>query len=83
MGALGGPFALSRPAISKHVKVLEKAGLMSRSVDGRVHRCRLSPKQLERAAVYLDHYRTFWSERLDALARFVEPPARRRRKRSG
>ncbi len=85
VGSLAEPFDMSLPAISKHVKILENAGLVSRAVDGREHYCRLSPKALQNAAAYLDHYRTFWNQRLDSLARFLEPPkrSRSRRKRNG
>ncbi len=86
IGSLAEPFDMSLPAISKHVKILENAGLVSRAVEGREHYCRLSPKALQNAAAYLNHYRTFWNQRLDSLARFLEPPKRRprsRRKRNG
>ncbi len=86
VGSLATPFNMSLPAVSKHVKILENAGLVSRAVEGREHYCRLTPKALQTAAAYLDHYRTFWNQRLDSLARFLEPSTRRsrsRRKRNG
>lgn len=79
VGTLAEPFDMSLPAISKHIKALEQAGLVSRSIEGRVHTCKLSPKALQGAAAWLDHYRTFWTHRLDALARFVEKPKRSKR----
>jgi DNA-binding transcriptional ArsR family regulator len=79
---LAAPFAMSLPAVSKHLQVLESAKLIERAVDGRVHRCSLAPEPLREAERWLDYYRGFWHERLDALARYVEdkPPAPRKRK---
>jgi len=79
---LAAPFAMSLPAVSKHLRVLEGARLIERTVDGRVHRCSLAPEPLREAERWLDYYRGFWNERLDALARYVEekPPAPRKRK---
>ena len=67
VGALAKPFAISRPAISKHLRVLEGAGLVRRTRDGRVSRCRLDPKPLKDAADWVEHYRAHWEERLDRL----------------
>ena len=67
VGALAKPFAVSRPAISKHLRVLEQAGLVRRTRDGRVSRCRLDPKPLAAAADWLEHYRRFWEQRFDRL----------------
>ena len=69
---LAQPFHMSLPAVSKHVRVLETAGLVQREVDGRVHRCSLSPTALREADAWLTHYRSFWQQSLDALARHVE-----------
>lgn len=69
---LAEPFAMSLPAVSKHVRVLESAGLVTREVDGRVHRCSFDPAPLREADAWLAHYRGFWGETLDALADFVE-----------
>lgn len=65
------PFSVSLNAISKHVMVLERAGLVLREVQGREHLCSLNPRPLEDAASWLDHYRQFWEIRLDALERYV------------
>jgi DNA-binding transcriptional ArsR family regulator len=65
------PFPVSLNAISKHVMVLERAGLIHREVIGREHRCSLRVKPLREAAAWLDHYRTFWEARLDALERHL------------
>jgi len=58
-------------AISKHVMVLERAGLVRREVQGREHLCRLEARPLEDATAWLEHYRQFWEVRLDALERYV------------
>jgi len=69
---LAKPFEISLPAVSKHIKVLERAGLVIRSVDGRLHRCSLGAAPLKGVAAWLDPYRVFWTHTLDALARFAE-----------
>jgi DNA-binding transcriptional ArsR family regulator len=65
------PFPVSLNAISKHVMVLERAGLVRREVQGREHLCRLEARPLEDATAWLEHYRQFWEVRLDALERYV------------
>jgi DNA-binding transcriptional ArsR family regulator len=67
VGALAGRFAISFNGVSKHVKVLERAGLVRRRVRGREHWLRLRPQPLREASRWLEHYRTFWNARLDAL----------------
>jgi DNA-binding transcriptional ArsR family regulator len=67
IGQLAGPLPVSLAAASKHVAVLERAGLVSRTVHGRTHVCRLTPGPLASAAAWLDTYETYWNERLDAL----------------
>ena len=69
IGDLARPFPVSFNAVSKHVKVLEGAGLIRRRVVGRRHFCAVEPKALEDAAAWLAHYRAFWTVRLDALER--------------
>ncbi len=64
---LAEPFAMSLAAASKHIKVLEHAGLIDREVRGRTHVCRLSPRPLSDAHAWLSFYERFWTERLDAL----------------
>jgi DNA-binding transcriptional ArsR family regulator len=65
------PFPVSLNAISKHVMVLERAGLIQREVVGREHRCSLRVRPLRDAAEWLDHHRAFWEARLDALERHL------------
>lgn len=72
VGELAEPFEVSRPAVSKHLRVLERAGLVQRERDGRVSRCALDGTALREAAEWLNAYRVFWKGRLDALARYVE-----------
>ncbi len=68
---LAAPFRMSLPAVSKHLRVLERAGLLSRNIDGRFHRCRLLATPLNEAAVWLESYRRFWEQQFDALAHFL------------
>ena len=82
---LARPFAISLPAVSRHLKVLEQAELIERRVDGRLHHCTLDVAALREAESWLQHYRGFWEDTLQALAEHVEgesSPARRNRKRS-
>jgi DNA-binding transcriptional ArsR family regulator len=67
---LAEPFAMSQPAISKHLKVLERAGLVSRGRDAQRRPCRLEARPLKQATDWLENYRLYWEEsyqRLDAL----------------
>ena len=68
---LAEPFAMSLAAASKHIKALEKAGLIRREVRGRTHLCRLDPGPLASAHQWLDFYKRFWTARLDALERLL------------
>lgn len=87
VGSLAADFPISFNGVSKHVKVLERAGLVRRRVDGREHWLTLDPKRLEAASRWLDEYREFWEQRLDALESILadapsgcEKPGRGRRK---
>ncbi|MBE7199750.1 MAG: winged helix-turn-helix transcriptional regulator [Parafilimonas terrae] len=64
---LAEPYAMSLAAASKHVKVLEGAGIIQRRIAGRVHRCSLERQPLAQALSWLRSYTEFWDERLDAL----------------
>src|SRR6185295_1548035 len=66
------PFAVSLPAIMKHLDVLARAGLIERAKTGRTVRCTLKAQPMETALQWLTRYERFWSKQLDALARFVE-----------
>jgi DNA-binding transcriptional ArsR family regulator len=61
-------FDISLPAISKHLHVLERSGLIARTKDARVHRIRLDARSLKDAADWIEHYRVLWERQLDALA---------------
>lgn len=64
---LGRRHSMSQPAISKHVKVLERAGLVTRTRDGRRHRLRVNPQPIEEARTWIDHYAQFWKDQFDAV----------------
>jgi DNA-binding transcriptional ArsR family regulator len=68
---LAKPFAMSLAAASKHIKVLEGAGLIAREVRGRTHVCRLEPGPLASAHEWLGFYERFWTSRLDILDRLL------------
>jgi DNA-binding transcriptional ArsR family regulator len=69
---LAQPFAMSLPAIMKHLDVLSDAGLIAREKTGRTVACRLTAKPMEQAMDWLNRYQRFWSDTLDRLAAFVE-----------
>src|SRR5262245_29431079 len=80
---LGKPFAMSQPAISKHLKVLERAGLISRGRDAQMRPRRLEAKPLAEASVWLEVYRSFWEsqfQRLDALLEELKSPEKKRKR---
>ena len=64
---LAEPFAMSMPAVSKHLKVLERAGLIARSRHAQWRPCRLAPEPLKEVADWVEHYRRLWEDRLDRL----------------
>jgi len=69
---LAEPFAMSLPAVSKHLRVLEDAGLLKRNRLGREHHLELEPKPMKEAQVWIDQYKKFWEGSLDALADYLE-----------
>lgn len=69
---LAEPFALSGPAITKHLKVLERAGLISRSREGQQRPCRLEPGALAPAADWIEQYRAMWEAQLDRLDAYLK-----------
>ncbi len=77
---LVAPFDMSQPAISKHLKVLERAGLISRGREGQRRPCRLEPKALATAADWLEDYRKFWEDSFEALDEVLEDMKKRRKK---
>lgn len=69
---LAKPHAMSLPAVSKHLRVLEKAGLLRRRRYGRVHEMQLDAKPLRQAAQWVEEYRKFWQGSLDRLSEYLE-----------
>jgi len=82
---LARPFPVSQPAITKHLKVLERAGLISRSRDAQRRPCRLRPEAIKDVADWTETYREFWEERYDRLDSYLEQMKGKERKhgRSG
>ena len=72
VGELAEPYAISAPAISRHLRVLERAGLLERRVEGRVHHCRLRTQPLATAQDWMAVYRGFWEGQFDRLAAFLD-----------
>ncbi len=68
---LAAPFAMSLPAVSKHLKVLEQAGLISRSREAQYRPCRLEADQLRPVDAWLENYRALWSARFDRLEDYL------------
>jgi DNA-binding transcriptional ArsR family regulator len=77
---LAAPYEVSLNAISKHVKTLEKAGLLRREVRGREHLCHLDATHLEDVQHWIGYYTRFWSERLDALDQHLAKQPKRTRR---
>ena len=69
---LAEPFNVSLPAISKQLRVLERAGLLTQEKDGRVRRCRLDASPMKEASEWIARYRRFWEAQLDSLAGYLD-----------
>ena len=83
---LAKPFAMSQPAVSKHLKVLERAGLISRGRDAQRRPCRIEGKPLADISGWLENYRRIWEEnfqRLDALLEELQAPEKKTTPRKG
>ena len=80
---LARPHSMSLPAVSKHLRVLEKAGLLRRRRYGRVHQLRLEAKPLKQAALWVEEYRKFWEESFDRLAAYLEKTGETSPKKGG
>jgi DNA-binding transcriptional ArsR family regulator len=72
IGELSAPFEISKPAISKHMKILETAGLIQRRISGRQHQCTLTTAGLKTAEEWLNFHRKFWESRFDALTDLLQ-----------
>jgi DNA-binding transcriptional ArsR family regulator len=77
VGELAEPFAMTRPAISKHLDVLERAGLVHRIPDGRVNRCHFDGAPLNDAVALMERYAQYWNGQLDALKTYLERETKR------
>jgi DNA-binding transcriptional ArsR family regulator len=82
VGDIAEPFQMSLAAVSKHLKVLEKAQLIKRRIEGRQHHVQLNARKLSSALEWLRFYEQFWTERLDALERALGKPHRSSKARS-
>jgi DNA-binding transcriptional ArsR family regulator len=78
---LAEPFDLSLPAISKHLKVLQKAGLISQGREAQWRPCRLEAKPLKQAAEWIDHYREYWEASFDKLDSYLQDIQKKEKKR--
>ena len=72
VGELAEPFAMSLPAVSKHLKVLERAGLITRGREAQWRPCRLKADPMKDAVAWLEQYQRFWDERLDRLEGYLQ-----------
>ncbi len=72
IGELAAPFEISKPAISKHMKILENAGLIERTITGRQHQCTLTTSGLKTAEDWLNFHRRFWESRFTALSELLQ-----------
>ena len=81
VGDLAKPFDISGPAISKHLKVLERAGLIARSREAQWRPCRIEPRALKSVDDWLKRYRRFWEERFDRLDEYLRELQAKEKKR--
>ena len=79
---LAKPFKMSLPAVSKHLKVLQRAGLVVQSREAQWRPCRLEAKPLKDAADWFEHYRAYWEHSFDELSRYLQKVQSKRRKRA-
>ena len=77
VGDLASPFEISLPAVSRHLKVLERAGLIARETDAQWRVCRLRGRRLREAHGWLERYRRYWESSLDRLAEYLEKGGKR------
>ncbi|HET7815592.1 MAG TPA: metalloregulator ArsR/SmtB family transcription factor [Candidatus Baltobacteraceae bacterium] len=71
IGEIGKEFPISQPAISKHVRILEDAGLLERTIEGRVHYCTLAPHTMEQVLKWIERQRRYWNAALDRLEKIL------------
>jgi DNA-binding transcriptional ArsR family regulator len=80
VGELARPFQISLPAVSKHLNVLEDAGLLAREKQGRIIKLHLDPAPLISTAAWIDEHRSLWETQLDALSTYIETIAKEKGK---
>lgn len=83
VGELASPFSITLAAASKHIKVLERAGLVRRRVEGRTHICSLEARPMHAGMEWIRHYEKYWNERLDVLQGLLEADAAADRRAKG
>ncbi|WP_433973846.1 ArsR/SmtB family transcription factor [Tunturiibacter lichenicola] len=79
---LAAPFEMSMPAVSRHLKVLERAGLISRGREAQWRPCKLNPKPLKEAAEWLEEYRQFWEQSFDRLEEYLKTMQAKEKRRN-
>ncbi len=72
VGELAEPLPMSLPAVSKHLKVIERAGLLTRNKEGRIHQLRLTPRVMDEAEEWMARTRAFWEALLDKLEKYLK-----------
>ncbi len=72
VGELVEPLSISGPAVSRHLRVLERAGLLERTKTGRMRVCKFQPQPLDNATAWIEKHRAFWDDKFDALTRYFE-----------
>ncbi len=77
---LGETFEATKQSISKHLKVLESAGLIKKTKDGRIQHCKINPEAIEQVQKVMEQYSRFWSAQLDSLEQFIETVAQNEKK---
>ena len=80
---LAEPFRMTLPAVSKHLKVLQRAGLISQSREAQWRPCRLEAKPLKDAAIWIEHYRRYWEQSFDRLDEYLHEVQTKEKKRGG
>jgi len=83
VGELAEPFAMSKPAVSKHLRVLERAGLITQRRDAQFRRCRIESGPLKEVSDWAEHYRHLWEQRLDRLDGYLQQIQPKGRKSHG
>src|ERR1700692_2894644 len=83
VGELAQPFEMSMPAVSKHLRVLERAGLIAQRRDAQWRRCRIEASPLKEGSDWTERYRQIWEERLDRLAEYVQQLKTKEKKSHG